>query len=103
MAGTTNAVTCTWRQSLSNRYKRGFDSCVQTASYSPLPLTCFSSLTYYHNEGTTPADFYDDGQLTCFMQFSALRSFVVLALIGAAAAGVAAPLEARAVSVTDNV
>ena len=37
------------------------------------------------------------------MQFSALRSFVVLALIGAVTAGVAAPLEARAVAVSDNV
>ena len=37
------------------------------------------------------------------MQFSALRSFVVLALIGAATAYVAAPVEARAVSVGDNV
>ena len=37
------------------------------------------------------------------MQFSALRSFVLLALIGAAAAGVAAPLEARTASVSENV
>ena len=37
------------------------------------------------------------------MQFSALRGFIVLALIGAATAGVAAPLEARAAAVSDNV
>ena len=37
------------------------------------------------------------------MQFSALHSFVVLVFIGVATAYVAVPLEARAVSVGDNV
>ena len=37
------------------------------------------------------------------MQFSRLRNFVVLALIGAATALVAAPPEARGLSVIDKV